>query len=168
MKQFRRAIAILLVGAFTVTSMSGCYGGFILTKKLYHWNGGLGSKVVNSIVMWAFFIIPVYEVAGAIDFLFLNTLEFWTGKNPVAMGPGEKEIQVAEIGGQKFELTASMNRMDIKALTGKGAGTTTTLVYQPAEKAWFMQTNEGLKKIVQFTPDKEHLIEFINPNLAVK
>jgi hypothetical protein len=41
---------------------------------------------VNWIVHWAAWIIPVYPLALFADSLVLNSLEFWTGSNPIASG----------------------------------------------------------------------------------
>ncbi len=73
----------LLVGALA-TVASGCYGQFALTRKLYEWNGSLGNKFLNTVVMWAFMIIPVYAVVSFVDLIVLNLVEFWTGSNPMA------------------------------------------------------------------------------------
>ncbi len=73
--------------------LAGCYGSFSLTKRLYRWNGGLGSKFAESAVMWALIIIPVYELSLLGDFVLFNLIEFWSGKNPVAGGPTATEIE---------------------------------------------------------------------------
>jgi hypothetical protein len=75
------SLAALLAGA-TVPA-TGCYGSFSLTKKLHSWNGQLGHKVVNTLVFWAFVIIPVYGVCMVGDTVIFNLIEFWSGKNPI-------------------------------------------------------------------------------------
>jgi len=73
---------------------TGCYGSFSVTKKLYDWNGRVcgTEKGPSSTAAWgneAVFlicnIIPVYGIcAGLIDGLILNSIEFWTGSNPMS------------------------------------------------------------------------------------
>lgn len=164
MKRSFRMIALLMALVFSVSAVSGCYGGFVLTKKVYKWNGTVGGKFVNSLVMWGLFILPVYEICGIVDFLILNTIEFWQGSNPMAMKPGEKETRTVAIKDQEFEITATQNRFDITALSGEHAGVTSTLVYDPATQAWYWQAENGLKKIAQFNPHGDQLVQFINPN----
>jgi len=71
----------------TVLSLhvSGCFGSFALTKKIYGLNQGVHE---NKFVQWALFlgftIIPVYGVGALVDALVFNSLEFWTGSNPLA------------------------------------------------------------------------------------
>lgn len=93
-----RTLALSGLCALTVGApLAGCYGSFSLTKRLYRWNGGLGSKFAESAVMWVLIIIPVYELSLFGDFVLFNLIEFWSGKNPVAGGPLPTEIErVAE------------------------------------------------------------------------
>ncbi len=80
MMQTRR----LFLGSTLAMFATGCYGKFALTQKLYGWNGSLGNKFVNTIVFWAFILLPVYEVCAFVDFVALNLIEFWSGTNPLA------------------------------------------------------------------------------------
>lgn len=38
---------------------------------------------MNEILFVAFWILPVYEVCGLADLLVINTIEFWSGDNPL-------------------------------------------------------------------------------------
>lgn len=70
--------ALLLAGL-----LAGCYGSFNLTRKVWKFNGEVGGKWVNEVVFLAMNIVPVYSLAGFVDAVILNTIEFWTGSNPV-------------------------------------------------------------------------------------
>lgn len=63
--------------------MQSCIGSFSLTNKVLSWNNQVGSKFVNELVFFAFWILPVYEVTSVADLLVLNSIEFWSGNNPV-------------------------------------------------------------------------------------
>jgi hypothetical protein len=77
------ALACTLLGSSTLTS---CIGSFQLTSKLLNWNKSVGDKFVNELVFVAFWILPVYEISGLADIIVLNSIEFWSGTNPVAKG----------------------------------------------------------------------------------
>lgn len=77
------AIALTLSLSMVTTS---CIGSFALTNRLLTWNKGVGSKFVNELVFFAFWILPVYEVCGLADLLVINSIEFWSGSNPMAKG----------------------------------------------------------------------------------
>lgn len=64
-------------------SLSSCMGQFALTKNLYAWNEQISNKFVNELVFVAFFVLPVYEVCGLADLLVINSIEFWSGDNPM-------------------------------------------------------------------------------------
>ena len=81
----KKGIVTLLCASMIV--LSGCYGSNACFKKLHDWNGTLGDKWINSIVHFFLFWIPVYGVClFLVDGLVLNTVEFWTGSNPLASG----------------------------------------------------------------------------------
>ena len=87
-KIFTAAMALVLAGSMTFTS---CIGSFALSNKVLAWNQQVGSKFVNELVFFAFWIVPVYEITTLADVLVLNSIEFWSGSNPVA-DKGEKAI----------------------------------------------------------------------------
>lgn len=74
------AVACALLCSTTLTS---CIGSFAWTNKLLSWNKQVGSKFVNELVFFAFWILPVYEVTAIADLFVLNSIEFWSGNNPV-------------------------------------------------------------------------------------
>ncbi len=98
----KRSVAVIMatviLGSVLFTS---CIGSFGLTNKLYGWNKSVGSKFVNELVFFAMVVIPVYEVTMFVDGIVLNSIEFWSGNNPVAAGEiktikGEKDIFMVE------------------------------------------------------------------------
>lgn len=89
-----KKVSFALIISFIFSLFTGCYGKFQLTRKVYEINGQVKDKFLRSATTWAFIIIPVYGVAALLDFVLFNTVEFWTGKNPIAMG--EKEFFYAK------------------------------------------------------------------------
>jgi hypothetical protein len=80
---FFQIVVALLLTSMVLMSV-GCYGSFNLTKKVYNWNGTMEGKWVKELVFLVMTVIPVYEVAAGVDAIVLNSVEFWTGNNPVA------------------------------------------------------------------------------------
>lgn len=79
----KKIILTAAIAAFLCSSMTSCMGRFALTHNLYAWNEQVSNKFVNEIIFVAFWILPVYEVCGLADLFFLNTIEFWSGDNPM-------------------------------------------------------------------------------------
>lgn len=77
----------ILVGLILTTAamlpLQSCIGSFALTNKVIKWNNQVGSKFINELVFFAFWVLPVYEVTSLADLIVLNSIEFWSGNNPV-------------------------------------------------------------------------------------
>jgi hypothetical protein len=80
--KFMPAVAICTLSLFLISGV-GCYGKFELTRALYQMNSSVKDKVARSLVTAAMIIFPVYWFGGAADWILFNTIEFWTGKNPI-------------------------------------------------------------------------------------
>lgn len=84
----KRFLKVALVGVLGISmlTMPSCIGSFSLTNRLLSWNQHVGNKFVNELVFFAFWVLPVYEVSCLADVLVLNSIEFWSGSNPMAKG----------------------------------------------------------------------------------
>lgn len=82
MKKYYLTAGIALTIACSL-GLSSCIGSFALTQKVMNWNNQVGNKFVNELVFFAFWILPVYEVTGLADLLVINSIEFWSGNNPL-------------------------------------------------------------------------------------
>ncbi len=76
-----------LVVAFltaTVGTSASCYGSFELTRGIHSWNGEVtDNDFVNWLVFVGLVVVPVYGAAMLVDGFVLNSVEFWTGDNPL-------------------------------------------------------------------------------------
>lgn len=82
-KSMKKIIIPVAIAALMCPSLSSCMGKFALTKNVYAWNEQISNKFVNELVFVALLILPVYEVCGLADILVLNSIEFWSGDNPM-------------------------------------------------------------------------------------
>lgn len=82
MKKSTIIVSVLLASA-ALLPLQSCIGSFALTNKVLSWNNQVGSKFVNELVFFAFWIVPVYEVTSLADLFVLNSVEFWSGNNPM-------------------------------------------------------------------------------------
>jgi hypothetical protein len=71
---------------------TGCFGSFKLTQKIWQFNKNIsGEKFVQWLMFLVLVIIPVYELGTLIDALIINSIEFWSGNNPVSSVEGEDD-----------------------------------------------------------------------------
>lgn len=118
--------AIITLACASMIVLTGCYGKNALFNKVHDFAGTFGNKWMNSIVNFACWVIPVYEVSlWLIDGLVLNTVEFWTGSNPLASGDSyyEKDAQGNEIAAVKN----SDGSMTVEITTAAGEKANLTL-----------------------------------------
>lgn len=106
-KWLRGAVLPLVISGFLPLATAGCIGRFELTRKVYQFNREVDS---NKWIQWLAFlvlnVIPVYGFAVIIDALFANSVEFWTGENPVlAGGGGDTHRVVHGPGGEVVKMT---------------------------------------------------------------
>ena len=80
----------MLCGAFLFSSCSGAYG---FHSRLVSWNQSIGNKFVNELVFLALNISPVYGVCYFADAVIINSIEFWSGSNPMASVGDIKKVQ---------------------------------------------------------------------------
>ena len=83
-------VAVVLSGSLLFSS---CGGSFGLFNRLSSWNQSVGNKFVNELVFLAFNIVPVYGVAYLADALVINSIEFWSGSNPMANVGDVKKVK---------------------------------------------------------------------------
>ncbi|MBO7061635.1 MAG: DUF3332 family protein [Fibrobacter sp.] len=120
----KKGICTLLCAGIIV--LTGCYGSNACFNKLHKWNGTLGNKWLNSIVHFFLSYFPVYSIClFLVDGLVLNTIEFWTGSNPLASGDSyyEKDAQGNSIAAVKN----SDGSMSVELITAEGQKANLTL-----------------------------------------
>lgn len=93
---------------------TGCLGRFAAFNKLSDWNQKVtGNKFVNELVFLGLNIIPVYGVALLADAIVINSIEFWTGNNPMLTQADHQKV--VESGDIKVVQTFHQNQ-EIKAM----------------------------------------------------
>lgn len=157
---------VIMAGVLSMCLLSSsCLGSFSAFNSLRDWNDNVtNSKFVNNLIFWGLNIIPVYGLFFAGDVIIFNTIEFWTGSNPIAMADNESETQIAEVDGKKVKMTATKNNFKIEVLEGKEKGKIIELIYTPEDKTWNAKKGDELIKLASFkdgfyivyTPDGDY------------
>lgn len=102
----KRFVIMLMLLAAVSPSLTGCFGKFALTRNIYELNASVHDRYLRNVVTWAFIFVPVYWVAGVVDLFVFNTIEFWSGQNP--MTAGAKTFHYTS-GDQLFTVLATKN-----------------------------------------------------------
>lgn len=144
MKKMYLSVAVVMTIVSSLM-MSSCIGSFALTNKLLDWNKRIGDKFVNELVFFAFWIIPVYEVSALADILVINSIEFWSGSNPVACGTkvidGEDGRYLVECDGKGYNIKSEND------------GSIVRLDFNEDEKSWSVTSNGETHTFMTFVDD---------------
>ena len=143
MKKHFKISALLLAATIVLSS---CIGSFRLTNNIKDWNEGLGDKFVNELVFVALHIVPVYPIAMFVDGVVLNSVEFWTGDNPVAE-VGETKV-VKNSNGDEIEIVATENGYSLS-----NGETAMNLVFDKEQQLWSAEYNNQVTKLVKLNGD---------------
>lgn len=150
------ALVLALAGSLLTTS---CIGSFSLTNKLLSWNKTVGSKFVNEVVFFAFWIVPVYEVAALADILVLNSIEFWSGNNPLAQGTkvieGQDGRYLVECDGKGYTIKSEND------------GSVVRLDFNQEEQTWSATANGETHNILTFVDDTHVKVPSVNGGYEV-
>ncbi len=155
MKKSFKFSALLLSATILLSS---CIGSFGLTNKVKDWNESLGNKFVNELVFVCMHIVPVYPIAIFADAVVLNSIEFWTGNNPMAANVGETKI-VTNTAGEDIQITTTENGYNLS-----NGEQEMQLVFDEAEKTWSAVYDNESVKLMQFTGDNSAQMFTINGN----
>lgn len=116
-KKTKLALALIAVAA--ISTLTGCLGdsnkssdSFACVKTVYKYNTGKisSNKWVNEIL----FIIPggfCYGIGGFLDVIIFNSIQFWSGSNPIA------GTTVTDVNGTEYRVAQIDNTIEITNLS---------------------------------------------------
>ena len=153
MKKSHFSLAIAIALACTLT-LSSCIGSFALTNKVLNWNKQIGSKFVNELVFVAFWILPVYEITGIADVLVINSIEFWSGSNPVSAN----NTKIIDGKDAKY-----LVKQDSKGytITNLSDNTEMRFAFDETDNSWSIEANGESHKFMTFVDDNH--VKMITP-----
>lgn len=140
-----KTVACLLAGSLLYSS---CIGSFSLFNSYAKWQRKMtDNKFVNAIV--GVVLIPVVGgVCLVVDALVLNSIEFWTGENPMQASIG-KTSQVMGNDGRYYAVTILKDGYEIKAPTGE----LSFFKYDKKQNIWSLTQNGKQTELFRFNQD---------------
>ncbi len=132
-KRYISVAAVML--ALGSLGFQSCIGSFALTNKVIGWNKQVGNKFVNELVFFAFWILPVYEVTALADLIVINSVEFWSGNNPLTAS-----TKVIESEQGRYLVKCDGKGYDI---IHESTGIKTRLAFDVPTQTWSMETEKG-------------------------
>ena len=144
MKKISYKVAALLLSGTLVCS--SCIGSFALFNGYEKWQCNMtNSKIVNGLVG-----LILQPIVGGVclfaDALVLNTIEFWSGSNPIA-STGTQSVIGSD--GRNYLVKTTKKGYEIKA----DDGMVTYFNHDPKTDSWSMTQNGVTRELVRFNQD---------------
>lgn len=71
--------------AALVLMATGCTGSFQLVQAVHRWHTNFENPWTDEVCYLVACILPIYAAAWVVDTVFLNSVEFWIGQNPITV-----------------------------------------------------------------------------------
>lgn len=148
-KKLKNMLVSLLL--LSIILSGNCFGKFALVRKIYDINDGLTfgetgklGGVIKTVIMIAFIFVPVYGIAGFLDVILFNLLEFWTDKNPMAIN--EKPVkELASERSTSITKKVDGDRMDLIIRNNKNVESIVVFKNKPGK--FYTEKNAKLEEI---------------------
>lgn len=138
-------LPVCVVALASSMLFTSCIGSFKLTNKVLSWNHQIGSKFVNELVFVGLWILPVYEISAIADALIINSIEFWSGTNPIEAG-------TKTVTSDNERYLVAWDNTGYK-ITNETTGEETRFNFDADTNSWALATPEGDITILTFIDD---------------
>ncbi len=71
---------------------TSCLGPNHATGHLFKWNNEIDGKWGNEIAF--IFLLPVYAIFGVGDVIIFNSIQWWSGNNPISRPETDVQVQI--------------------------------------------------------------------------
>lgn len=156
MKKISMKVTVCFMAASLL--FSSCFvGKYALWNKYINWQNHMtSSKFVNAIV--GFILVPIVgSICQLVDILVLNTIEFWSGSNPVQANIGKTKNVIGE-DGRVYAVTTLKDGYDVKSPTGE----MTYLRHHAENDSWTIEQNGVSQELFRYNADGKTIRTTIN------
>lgn len=138
-------VSAVLLAATLLTS--SCVGSFALFNKLAGWNKqATDNKFLNELIF--ILISPAYAVCTFADVLVINSIEFWTGSNPMAQRVGETQ-EITGKDGKLYAVTTLRNGYKVKSPDGE----VIKFKYDKKTNSWSKEEKGKIEELFRINDD---------------
>ena len=155
----KKVFSLAILALSGTMMLNSCIGSYALFNKFVSWETrATNSKFVNAIL--GFIITPVAgPICLLVDAFVLNTIEFWSGDNPMASNVGKTQ-QIMGQDGLIYAVKTLKNGYEVTRPNGQ----VVVFTYNKKQKAWYMEAEGQQTQLFSFnangtitaaiTPDK--------------
>ena len=128
----------MIVAFFT----TGCTGSFNLTRKVYNFHRSQSDKWSDELCFLLVVLIPVYSIATFADAIVFNSIEFWTGKNPVDMASNPPASRIVQNGKDKYRMSFNSKTNQV-SLTSLAQGNNHGVIFEKTDSMITAKNEKG-------------------------
>ena len=145
MKKVMYKVAVLLCAGSLLTT--SCVGSFGLFNKYAAWQKDLTkSKFVNAVV--GFIMMPICSpICLLADVLVLNSIEFWSGSNPMAANGSIQKVLGRD--GRYYAIKTTKNGYEVK----DDQGQVTIFTHDEKSDSWSVTQNGETRELFRYAED---------------
>lgn len=144
-KTIKKSLLVIVACTLLATPLTSCIGSFALTHKIKAWNDQVGSKFANQLT-FILLAAPVYLPCLAIDALVINSIEFWSGNNPV----GTPMSQVIDGKDARYRVERDATGYTVKNLND---GSQFRFNHNDMDDSWSLEQDGQSVKFMQYIDD---------------
>lgn len=150
MKKIKITVCAILASMSLMCS-SCAVGSFAVLNKCYEFNNTITpNKYINAVV--SFFLYPFETgIGGFIDTVILNTVEFWTGSNPLA-----EVVTVKATDGTYYAVAPTENGG--YSITNQANGQTLALNFEKGSRTWTAECDGMSKKLITLVDENNAIV----------
>lgn len=128
---------------------SSCTGSWGLLNKFSKWNMSItGNKYVNGIL--GIILSPVYGIVIGVDWIILNTIEFWTGR-PLVAQVGTTRHMVGQDGNEYVIVTEKEGYR----IENKTQGEEISMTFNEDTREWSLEQNGETRRLLRLEDNNE-------------
>ena len=159
----RLVVALAVIGMI----FTGCTGTFKLTRAVYDIHRQQQEKWMDELIFLAVVIVPVYSIAMIGDAVIFNTIEFWTGENPLASGNSNTNVVSKQAQGAVMHYDQIADTVTIEAEGAPGAlilerDPAGVLMHDGGGKILYTSSRDTLGGVSVYAGN-QHLIRYFSP-----
>lgn len=135
----KKMIAVVLIAAFFTT---GCTGSFNMTRKVYNFHRSQTDKWSDELCFLIVALLPVYTFATLADAIVFNSIEFWTGKNPVDMSYVPPSSRIVQNGNIKYRVSYNAKTEQV-SVTSLAQGNNHGVIFEKTDNMITAKNEQG-------------------------
>ncbi len=134
----KRIFVLITIAIFTLTA---CTGTFKLTKTVHNIQRSHSEKWVDEVLFLGCVILPIYWFSLLGDAIIFNSIEFWTGRNPLKNLAGLEERRTIQDGENRVVISRGYNADTINIESNLSPNAPLTI--QKSDKGVFLMDSTG-------------------------